>query len=363
MRKYSQPESEPSLKVKLARPLITAAFFLAISYCASPAVAQGEKTETLIKDRYLLYHQTVLQANSLDELMPFRPSKIQADMEKKKAEAQAKEGDVGKKMMSAMFSMIKSMEPRNVTVTAVAVKGDTAELTVSASDAGEFPDAMSKGFGNMASTVSAGLGVKPGAIKPMRSTTTGKITMVKEDGNWMVGEESWSTNVTNLTPAQEAKQKAEAAQKKSLSSWCAPAASMAFPQKPAAGRIHGQAFIVENAEITNDILTIRQGRDFFADREFMIFLFGLDGKLEGQQIIVKDGAPLGKASCHVHMKWLAPGKSLPETSMFMPMDGYGIRIAFGKRDPKTGLLPGYIVLRMPDKEQSFVQGYFYAKQK
>jgi hypothetical protein len=49
--------------------------------------------------------------------------------------------------------------------------------------------------------------------------------------------------------------------------------------------------------------------------------------------------------------------------MFMPTDGYGIRLAFGQRDPKTGLLPGYIVLRMPDKEQSFVQGYFYAKRK
>ncbi|CAN5372775.1 hypothetical protein BH11CYA1_BH11CYA1_50500 [soil metagenome] len=138
---------------------------------------------------------------------------------------------------------------------------------------------------------------------------------------------------------------------------------MAFPQKAAAGRIHGQPFVVEGAELSNEILTLRQGSDFFADREFMIFLFGLDGKLAGQQIVVKDGAPVGKASCHVHMKWKVGGDSLPKTDMFMPADGYGIRIAFGQRDAKTGLLPGYIVLRMPDKEQSFVQGYFYAKQK
>ena len=95
----------------------------------------------------------------------------------------------------------------------------------------------------------------------------------------------------------------------------------------------------------------------------MIFLFGLHGKLAGQQVVVKDGAAVGKANCHVHMKWQVAGKSLPDTAMLMPSDGYGIRVAFGQLDPKTGLLPGYIVLRMPDKEQSFVQGYFYAKQK
>ncbi len=334
---------------------------------ASPSISisssSGGKIENLIKERYLLYHQTLLRANSFDELMPFRSTKMQAEMEKKKSEALAKDGDAGKKMMAGLFSMVKAMEPRNVTVTAVAITGDSAELSVTASDAGEFPDAMNKGFSNMANSISAGLGAKPGATKPMRSTTTGKIKMVKEGGNWLVGEESWATKVTNLTPAQEAKKNAEDAQKKGLSSWCAPAASMAFPQKPAAGRIHGQPFVVENAELSNDILTLRQGRDFFADREFVIFVFGLDGKLEGQQVVVKDGAPVGKSSCHVHMKWLVQGKSLPETAMFMPTDGYGIRIAFGQRDPKTGLLPGYIVLRMPDKEQSFVQGYFYAKRK
>ncbi len=334
-----------------------------IEATASTSSSSASKIENLIKERYHLYHQTLLKANSFDELMPFRSTKMQAEMEKKKAEALTKDGDAGKKMMAGLFSMVKAMEPRNVTVTAVTVNGDSAELSVTASDAGEFPDAMNKSFGSMANSISTSFGTKPAENKPMRSTTTGKIKMVKEGGNWLVGEESWSTKVTNLTPAQEAKKNAVDAQKKGLSSWCAPAASLAFPQKPAAGSIHGQPFVVENAELSNDILTLRQGRDFFADREFVIFLFGLDGKLEGQQIVVKDGSTVGKSSCHVHMKWLVPGKSLPETAMFMPSDGYGIRLAFGQRDPKTGLLPGYIVLRMPDKEQSFVQGYFYAKRK
>ncbi len=329
----------------------------------TPSSANGSKIENLIKERYLLYHQTLLKANSFDELAPFRSSKRKAEQEEKERQVEAKDKEAGKKMMAGLFGMVKAMEPRNVTVTAVVVNGDSAELSVKASDAGEFPDAMTKGFGSMAKGMSTALGDKTTANKPMRSTTTGKIKMEKEDGTWMVGEESWSTNVTNLTPAQEAQKKAQEAQKKSLSAWCSPAASLAFPQKPAAGRIHGQPFVVENAEIANDILTIRQGRDFFADREFVIFFFGLDGKLAGQQIVVKDGAPVGKVSCHVHMKWQVAGKDLPETAMFMPPDGYGIRIAFGQLDPKTGLLPGYIVLRMPDKEQSFVQGYFYAKRK
>ena len=352
-----------SVQAEEAKPASQVSEVAASNQPASPTGTGSGKVENLIKERYLQYHQTLLKANSFDELMPFRSTKMQAEMEKKKAEALAKGGDAGNKMMAGLFGMVKAMEPRKVTVTAVVVKGDSAELSVTASDAGELPDAMNKGIGSMANSISASLGVKPAAIKPMRSTTTGKISMIKENGSWLVGEENWATKVTNLTPAQEAKRNAEDAQKRGLSSWCAPAASLAFPQKPAAGRIHGQPFVVENAELSDDILTLRQGRDFFADREFMIFVFGLDGKLEGQQIVVKDGAPVGKSSCHVHMKWLVPGKSLPETAMFMPPDGYGIRLAFGNRDAKTGLLPGYIVLRMPDKEQSFVQGYFYAKRK
>jgi hypothetical protein len=326
------------------------------------AVPVGAKLETLIKERYMLYHQTLLKAGNFDELMPFRSAKSRVEMEKKMAEAQAKGADDGKKLMDGLFGLVKAMEPRNVKVESVLVNGDKAELILRASDSGQFPDALSKGIDGIARGVAGSLGDKSSADKTMRSTTVGKVTMYKEDGNWMVGEESWSTKVTNLTPAQEAKRNAAEAVKKGLSAWCGPAATMAFPQKPATGRLKGQPFVVEGADLSNGILTLRQGRDFFADRQVVIFIFHLDGKLDGQQIAVRDGEPVaGKGTCHVHMGYKVPGKDVPATQIFMPSDGYGIKLAFGQS--KNGMLPGYIVLRLPDKEQSFVQGYFYAKVK
>ncbi len=310
----------------------------------------------------MLYHQTLLKAGSFDDVLPFRSSKSRQEMEKKSAEAQAKGAEAGKKMMEGLFALVKVMEPRNVRVDSVRVMGDKAELSVSAVDGGQLSDAMTAGFGGIARGLAGASGGRSQPEKPMRSTTVGKITMFKEDGNWMVGDESWSTKVTNLTAAQEAKRAAEEAARKGLSSWCAPAASMDFPKKPAAGSLNGQAFVVEGAEFSNGNLTLRQGRDFFADREVLIFLFGLEGNPDGQQIAVRDGEPVGgKGTCHVHMSFKVPGKDLPSTKMFMPSDGYGIRLAFGQR--KNGLLPGYIVLRLPDKAQSYVQGYFYAKLK
>src|SRR5260221_438722 len=46
-----------------------------------------------------------------------------------------------------------------------------------------------------------------------------------------------------------------------------------FPPRRAAGKVHGLDFKVESAKMENGILTIRQGKDFFAEREMTIFLF------------------------------------------------------------------------------------------
>ncbi len=224
---------EKSLLLKISSHIVSTALIMTI-YCAGTALSQGTKPvsgttavpggastsakiENLIKERYLNYHQTLLKANSFDEIAPLRSTKLQAELETKKVEAQAKDADTQRKMMDSLLSLAKALEPKNIIVTNVVVKGDTAELAVSATDSGEFPSAMTKGFGNIASSMGTALGGKS-ASKPMRSTTTGNIKMLKEDGNWLVGEESWSTNVTNLTPAQEASRNAEDARKKSLSS-------------------------------------------------------------------------------------------------------------------------------------------------
>ncbi len=131
-----------------------------------------------------------------------------------------------------------------------------------------------------------------------------------------------------------------------------------IPDGLAAGRICGNDFTVEKAQVENGILSLRQGQDFFPDREFMIFLFPKQGEgLEGKTYrVAKDreqGAP------HVHMKWKPADKDVPDAEIFMKE--YTMVLEFGKQ--KNGVLPGKIYLSIPDESKSFVAGTFQADMK
>src|SRR5438045_2687720 len=56
-------------------------------------------------------------------------------------------------------------------------------------------------------------------------------------------------------------------------SWTADLSKVTIPQKTAVGSLHGESFTVERAELQNGVLSLRQGREFFADLEFKLFLF------------------------------------------------------------------------------------------
>ena len=105
----------------------------------------------------------------------------------------------------------------------------------------------------------------------------------------------------------------------------------------------------------NGILSLRQGEDFFPDREFMIFLFPEQGEaLEGKTYrVAKDQ---GHGSPHVHMKWKPTDKDVPDAEIFMKQ--YTMLLEFGKK--KNGVLPGKIYLSIPDESKSFVAGAFQA---
>ncbi len=325
--------------------------------------ASGPKLQAFLKAKYMEYQAAFLKAKSFEDLLPYRTKKQREDMEKKLSESRkpGAAGD-GLKELQGMFDLMKAMQPRNVVVESVTVTGDRAELKASASDSGEMMESLGKGLTGVMQGMVEALVPAPGKadvsqkIKSSmpKTITTGKIVMLKEAGQWKMDTESWSSTSSNVNPAEQAKKDASAL-------WCAKALDMDYPRTPAAGKIHGQPFKVQGAEISSqNILTIREGNDFFADRQFVIFLFDVDGQPDKKQILVKNGEPVsGKSKAHIHMGYKVAGKDLPKTEMFFPSDGYGLKLSFGQR--KGDLLPGYIVLRMPDKEQSFVQGYFYAK--
>ena len=138
--------------------------------------------------------------------------------------------------------------------------------------------------------------------------------------------------------------------------WTPDLATMDFPETPAAGKIHEEKFTCEKAKFENGILTLRQGQDFFADRELMIFLFTKTGELPESKSFRISQSSTGKRP-HVYKKWKQPGKNLPDQTSYT--SGYVLKLEFGTIE--DGKLPGKIYICLPDAEQSFVAGTFKAE--
>ncbi|MEJ2025430.1 MAG: hypothetical protein P8Y00_10545 [Deltaproteobacteria bacterium] len=112
---------------------------------------------------------------------------------------------------------------------------------------------------------------------------------------------------------------------------------------------------IDQAFLENGILTLRDGRDFFPDHAFVIFLFLKKGEnLENRRFEYTKISGFG--SPHIHVKWKEKGKDLPKTKIWMK--GYAMLLEFGRQRGKE--LPGKIYLCIPDEMKSFLAGTFTA---
>jgi hypothetical protein len=213
-------------------------------------------------------------------------------------------------MQSGMLRMMAAMLPKTYTVTGRRIEPARATLHVRAPQEG--------------------------------GTIYGVVTLLKEGGEWRVDEEKWG----EPAPASATAAKPAAAQ----------AAAAAIPAGSARGMVNGAAFSVEQATIQGGILKLRQGREFFADREFVLFLFLKGAAPDGRRIV---GTGEDFSNPHVHLSYKVEGKGVPKTEIFMK--GYRITLEFGQRSGNR--LPGRIDLRLPDKAGSFVSGTFEAELK
>jgi tetratricopeptide (TPR) repeat protein len=128
-----------------------------------------------------------------------------------------------------------------------------------------------------------------------------------------------------------------------------------IPAGPASGRIHGDPVTIDEAVLEHSILTLRDGKNFFPDHAFMIFLFLKKGETpESKTYAVSKESGFG--SPHIHMKWKQQGKDLPQTKIWM--NEYAMLLQFGKRN--GGEMPGKIYLCIPDERKSYVAGTFTA---
>jgi hypothetical protein len=142
--------------------------------------------------------------------------------------------------------------------------------------------------------------------------------------------------------------------------WKADLAGVETPKEPASGQVHGLEFTLDRAEIQGGVLSLRQGKEFFADREVQVFLFLGTQKPDGKSFEIsrtkKDaGAP------HVYVGWKPAGQKVPQKTAFTGLDGYAMRLKFGTA--QNGKLPGQIYVCLPDPEKSFVAGSFEAEVK
>ncbi|HNB20993.1 MAG TPA: hypothetical protein PKZ32_01160 [Candidatus Melainabacteria bacterium] len=142
----------------------------------SPA-AFGEDAQSTPEAVYTKYHQTLLNAKSVDEVTPFMCA------------GRVKEVNSTPKQERAMFfGFIKDICPKDVHIVSSKIDGDKANLKLIVGDG--KPVILDRPI-----------------IGKVKEETKGECAMVLEDGAWKVDKESWkssSASVESEAPAADA---------------------------------------------------------------------------------------------------------------------------------------------------------------
>ncbi|HEY5345088.1 MAG TPA: hypothetical protein VIK62_01945 [Verrucomicrobiae bacterium] len=124
------------------------------------------------------------------------------------------------------------------------------------------------------------------------------------------------------------------------------------PNMTAAGRIHGQDFVIERAYFQNGTLTLRAGARGAIESGVQINFSGaLAESLAGQTINVNTNAD---KAAPVTLRWKDASGTRKENYDV----GYALRLEFGALEKNH--LPGKIYLCLPDAEKSYLMGTFNA---
>jgi hypothetical protein len=121
----------------------------ALALAATPAQAQGEQSATQF---YMAYRAAFAKATKVDDLLPYMSKARKAEIEKTPAGERAK-----------MFEFIKEFD--TVTQIKVIKEAKTA----------------------------SGVTLSAEGVDGDKKKSTGTIDVVREDGAWKLGKESWST--------------------------------------------------------------------------------------------------------------------------------------------------------------------------
>ena len=127
---------------------------LACAFAVGPALADSLSP----KDSYLKYRTALAGAHKIEDLQSMLCKTVNEDIAHTPAP-----------MKPMMFDLMKTTAPLSVQVVSEAVSGDNATLTLS----GKSEPAGSK----------------------VKEQTSGKVTLVKENGTWKIKKESWNSKI------------------------------------------------------------------------------------------------------------------------------------------------------------------------
>jgi hypothetical protein len=126
-----------------------------------------------------------------------------------------------------------------------------------------------------------------------------------------------------------------------------------MPTNAVTGLVGGQEFHYEHAAVSMHRFTLREGKNWQADKEVTIITFVKPQDLAGKTILV---TPDNKsARLHVSAEWLDPSKAKQYANA---MSGYYLRLKCGPIE--NGRMSGTIDLRMPGAPATAIKGDFIA---
>ncbi len=129
--------------------------------------------------------------------------------------------------------------------------------------------------------------------------------------------------------------------------WRASLEGATIPDQPVSGQVRGEPFTLDSAVLENGILHLKQGKEFFADKEFVVFLFTKERGSIPENRKWEFKAEKAYDRPHIHVGYKKPGESMPEHDMFM--SGYSMKLELGKESGKR--IPGKIWVCVETEEK------------
>ena len=159
-------------------------------------------------DAYMKFREKMIEAKSINDLRPYFSKETKEETMSSKEDPEQEQ---------KLFELMQMMVPPKVKVVKETIDGNVATLNLVALEKSKMDEDMDQLATSMAEGIAGAMGQKiPKGEKPPESSTTGVVTMKKEDGVWKQHKEKWKSKMGN-PDAADSKEKSSASESTSES--------------------------------------------------------------------------------------------------------------------------------------------------